>query len=259
MIDHLRFRASPHDARDHVFRAEPLDLPPQVDLRAWDSLVESQGQLNSCAGNAMTNCYELMVRQKYPDRFAELSRLYVYYYTRLLENRLDEDDGVLYIRNMLRAVQHYGLCREDLWPYDEDLVNTEPSAAAQEDARQRTITEYCRVRARTDIMTALARGYPVIVGLEIFLGFQEISESNPVVAMPDEKIVSLGGHAVAIVGYDQERQQYLIKNSFGTSWGQEGYAWITFGYADLYAFDSWIFDINDQITATVPSSHTRHK
>lgn len=70
--------------------------------------------------------------------------------------------------------------------------------------------------------------------------------------MPDEKSTSLGGHAVAIIGYDQERQQFLFKNSFGTDWGAAGYAWLTFEYARYYMFDRWVFDINDQSTQVIP-------
>jgi C1A family cysteine protease len=237
---------SPVDERDHVFRASQAEIKQQVDLRPWDSLVESQGDLSSCAGNAMTNCYEMRVKQQYPDRFVDLSRLFVYYHSRLIENTLQEDNGVYCMRSVIKAVQKYGVCREDLWPYQEDRYDTQPNAAAYQDAKLRTITEYFAVRAQTDILAAVNQGYPLLSGIMIYEDFLTLSDNDAVVHMPDEKSVSLGGHAVVIVGYDLGRQQFLIKNSFGTDWGANGYAWVPFEYARYYMFDRWCFDINDQ-------------
>lgn len=45
-----------------------------------------------------------------------------------------------------------------------------------------------------------------------------------------------GGHAVAIVGYDNSG--FLIKNSWGTGWGDNGYGWISFDYHRLYAMEA---------------------
>jgi len=40
-----------------------------------------------------------------------------------------------------------------------------------------------------------------------------------------------GGHAVAIVGYDDAKQAFKVKNSWGTGWGERGYFWI--GYDQM--------------------------
>ncbi|MGP1346202.1 MAG: C1 family peptidase [Phycisphaerales bacterium] len=49
-----------------------------------------------------------------------------------------------------------------------------------------------------------------------------------------------GGHAVTIVGYDQ--RGFIIKNSWGTDWGDSGYARITFDYHRLYATEALLID-----------------
>lgn len=41
-------------------------------------------------------------------------------------------------------------------------------------------------------------------------------------------------HAVCLCGYDDSRGAWLIKNSWGTSWGDNGYAWMTYGYESSY-------------------------
>jgi C1A family cysteine protease len=48
------------------------------------------------------------------------------------------------------------------------------------------------------------------------------------------------------VGYDLNRKQILVKNSFGTDWGTMGYGWLPFDYASTEGFENWIFDISDQ-------------
>lgn len=51
----------------------------------------------------------------------------------------------------------------------------------------------------------------------------------------------MGGHAVSLVGYDDEGRYWIGKNSWGTSWGEEGYFRISYddesGFADTgYGF-----------------------
>ena len=53
------------------------------------------------------------------------------------------------------------------------------------------------------------------------------------------------GHAICIVGYDLTRKLFLIKNSFGTGWGDKGYCWMPFDYADRHVFERWVFRISD--------------
>jgi C1A family cysteine protease len=242
----FNIRPSPVDIRDFVYASKNLDLRKLVDLREWDSLVEDQGSLGSCAGNAMTNCYEIMVKKFYPDYFVDLSRLYAYYHARLLENSLNEDSGVVHLRNVIKGVEKYGLCREELWPYDIEKYNDKPSPDCYEDAQSRGILEYRAVRAHADMLESLSLGYPILAGFEIFDRFITLDKNDPVIHMPGEKENSQGGHAVAVIGYDLEKQQFLIKNSFGKEWGDQGYAWISFEYSQYYFFDQWCFDITDQ-------------
>jgi C1A family cysteine protease len=49
--------------------------------------------------------------------------------------------------------------------------------------------------------------------------------------MPDESS-SIGGHAMLLVGYDNDRQVYIVRNSWGTGWGDAGYAYMPFSYID---------------------------
>ena len=49
-----------------------------------------------------------------------------------------------------------------------------------------------------------------------------------------------GGHAVSIVGWDDNRQAWLIKNSWDTDWGEGGYGWIRYDSNRIGRHTAWI-------------------
>lgn len=49
-----------------------------------------------------------------------------------------------------------------------------------------------------------------------------------------------GGHMVLIIGWDDERQAWLVKNSWGEEWGEKGFAWIKYGSNNIGVFAAWI-------------------
>ena len=73
---------------------------------------------------------------------------------------------------------------------------------------------------------------------------QYLNPDNSTVELPEDKIKDyFGEHAVYIVGYDQEKEMFLCKNSFGTEWGDRGYFWMPYDYAKTEVFEAWVFDI----------------
>ncbi|MDD2717632.1 MAG: C1 family peptidase [Candidatus Wallbacteria bacterium] len=45
-----------------------------------------------------------------------------------------------------------------------------------------------------------------------------------------------GNHAVMLVGWDDAKQAWRIKNSWGTQWGEKGYAWIGYGCCNILKY-----------------------
>ena len=248
-MTHRQFKTLPSriDLRDHKLENSKTAVAKTVELREWDSPVEDQGNLGNCVGHAVTSAYELMLKEKYPSKFVELSRLFVYYNARLAEGTTDYDDGV-FLRDAIKAVQKYGICKESLWPYDVDKFNVKPPTYCYDDAGSRTITEYWRIDNTQDMLGVLNQRYPILVGVEIFKNFSYLTRSNPLVEMPAKYENSRGGHAMVVVGYDLVKEQLLVKNSFGDMWCDHGYCWISFEYADRYIFERWYFEISDQTT-----------
>jgi C1A family cysteine protease len=234
------------DSRDFVYATKHLHIKPELDLRKYDSIIESQGSLGSCVGNAITNTFELMINHRYPQLFVELSRLFVYYNARKIEGTINSDIGVYEIRNALKGTNHYGICSEELWKYDISKFTVEPPYNCYDDAKKRKVILYEKLTTSSDVFESLNLIKPVIVGFYVFVNFLNLTKENSTLEMPNEKDYILGGHAVNIVGYSLNKKAFLAKNSFGDDWGDDGYFWLPFEYANKYVFEYWNFEISVQ-------------
>lgn len=47
-------------------------------------------------------------------------------------------------------------------------------------------------------------------------------------------------HVVVLIGWDDEKQAWLIKNSWGEDWGEKGFGWIAYGSNNIGRFAAWI-------------------
>ena len=215
-------------------------------MREWDSLIEDQGDIGSCSGNAVVNAYELQVRHLYPDKFTELSRLFVYYNSRLLADEVMYDAGA-YLRDSMKAVKQFGICTEKLWPYNIKKFKIKPTDQCYADGLTRTITSYQSLESIDDVLHAINDNKPVVIGITVYDNFNYVSKNNPIIESPPSQEYG-GGHAMTIVGYNIDKQQFLVKNSFGKGWGDRGYAWLPFKYVEDEGFEKWVFDISEQPT-----------
>jgi len=57
--------------------------------------------------------------------------------------------------------------------------------------------------------------------------------------MPGKDEVPLGGHAVLVVGYDMNEKRFIVRNSWGSGWGKNGYFTLPFEYVDKMGNDFW--------------------
>lgn len=219
------------DHRDHVFKlATPPDILPHVDLRPLCSTVEDQGNLGSCTGNAIAGALEYLERLNGADTAVDVSRLFIYYQERVIENTVKQDAGAM-IRDGVKACANVGYCWEKFWPYKITKFAAKPPAAAYKDAATRKITQYLRVTNLDDLTHALASKYPVVFGFSVYESFESADVAKTgVMPMPDKSEKLLGGHAVLAVGYDMPSQRLIVRNSWGPDWGQAGYFTMPFDY-----------------------------
>lgn len=238
-------KPSPQDKRDYTLTTLSLRVEPSVDLRSYDSAVEDQGALGSCVAHAVTSAYENQLKRRYSNEYSELSRLFLYYHARTLEGTVRSDAGVMFLRTALKAGNKYGICKESLWDYTIKEFNNQPSPDCYADASTRRVVNYQTVPSISFMMDTLMALKPIVIGFKVFDSFMSVDSENPIVPIPAVTESSIGGHAVTVVGYSIADQYFIIKNSFGPDWGENGYAFMPFDFVRLYAFDRWTFDIHD--------------
>jgi C1A family cysteine protease len=222
------------DQRDRVFRA-PLartgPLPAKVDLRSQCPPVWDQGAIGSCTAHAIAGALEFdQMKQALADAFVP-SRLFIYYNERVMEGTVDEDAGAM-IRDGIKSVAKQGAPHEGLWPYDAKAFRTKPSKPAYADARKHAAVLYQRVtQDLSQLRGCLAAGYPVVFGFSVYASFEsDAVASSGRVPMPAPKEKMVGGHAVLAVGYTHAQERFIVRNSWGTSWGLDGYFTMPYAY-----------------------------
>ena len=179
MENHLnmKFKVSSSSDDDLIYRNNISKVfRPTVDLREWDTLIEDQQWLGSCSSTALTSAYELMVKISNPDKYVELSDLFIYYNARVKEGSVDKDNGI-YIRSGLEVMKEYGVCEESLWPFDLEKWDDKPSNEAYENAKKRTISNYKKLTSIYYITEVLNDNKPIVFGIEIYDSFMELDES----------------------------------------------------------------------------------
>ncbi|CAF1035104.1 unnamed protein product [Rotaria magnacalcarata] len=219
-------------------------LPPKVDLRSEMTAVEDQSQLASCTANCLAGAYEYLTK-KANGRETDVSRLFIYYNARVKGNDSEPitDSGCV-MTDAIEALEEFGTCLESLWPYELARVNERPSDEAFDQAKAHRINEAIRVDIDLDQMkSCLAQGFPIAFGIDLFRTFDEASKSG-VVPMPDPNDGARethGSHAMLAVGYSDQSQAFIVRNSWGADWGDKGYCYIPYGYMTNpdFCFDVW--------------------
>jgi C1A family cysteine protease len=202
-----------------------------VDLRPMDSPIFDQGSLGSCTGNALAGALQFLEKKdKVP--YTALSRLFIYYDERVVENTVNIDSGAQ-IRDGIKTLVKLGVCSETCWPYNIQNFAAQPNQNCYKEASKHRILSYYRLNTLGDMLHCLDNGYPFIFGFSCYQSFEseEVAKTG-IVNMPGKEEQLLGGHAVTCVGYDDNTQRFLVRNSWGISWGQQGYFTIPYAYLE---------------------------
>ena len=228
-----RYKAPPVGARRFASSSAGVSrLPPKVDLRPHLTPVENQGQTNSCAANATAGAYEYLVKRHFGDDAYDVSRMFIYYNARKQETDDVEDEGTA-LQDVIAGLRENGACSEQTWPFEEESVNDEPSEEAYEEASQFLVEDAEIIPVDLDAWkTALAAGNPIIFGCQLYDSFDRQKRPG-LVPMPTNREASReahGAHAMLCVGYSDPDEMFIVRNSWGPEWGDEGYCYIPYRY-----------------------------
>lgn len=226
---------------------EAPKLPASVDNRQWCSPIENQLQLGACTAHAGIGLFEYFERKAF-GKHTDLSRLFLYKVTRNLM-KLTGDTGAE-LRTTMQAMTFFGAPPEEYWPYEVPCFDDEPNAFCYQFGSNFKALQYARLdlpgsnvqEVLTSLKTTLSKCFAVMFGFSVYSNISDDAD----IPFPGAKDKLEGGHAVMIVGYDDEHKigkdkgALLIRNSWGTTWGDKGYGWLPYKYVlKNLASDFW--------------------
>lgn len=249
MLRGLGHRPDPQDSRDHVYgggyRARGALPSEQTRLTQFCPPTTDQGQEGACVGHALAAATTIEVRAHKDPNAEPVSPHYVYALARRLETGpppaelVDDGSGP---RFACAALQKWGGCPSRVWPSDASTLNKDPDLTSFLAAAKHRIAAYYAVvpapgvNRSTAVAEVLAEGHPVCFALAVADKFdtwwgQSLGASLPARAA---SAPVRGMHYVTIVGYRflGGELEFLTLNSWGTGWGENGYAWLTQGWVD---------------------------
>lgn len=251
----------------------PASLPSKMDNRKWCSPIEDQGQLGSCTANAGVGMYEYMENKAF-GRYIDGSRLFLYKATRLLMGKEGFGDSGAYIRSALGAIRLFGIPNEEFWPYTDDPVQFDRMPDPWLWALGQNFQSLTHFRLDNSdnadenikrIKEYVTNGYAVDYGFYVYTSIDDSWSNGGIIPFPLTTEELLGGHSVLIVGYDDGKVAtnkrdnstttgcFLIRNSWGESWGDHGYGWFPYEFfqpkfnGDVLADDAWTITSEEYI------------
>jgi len=223
------------DFRDQMFVPTLVEVPIRTDLNVYKRLevpILDQGTEGACTGFGLAANvnYLLRKRQVVPDKVS-VSPWMLYE----LAKRYDEWPGENYegssARGAMKGWHKHGVCATGLCEKGGRI-----SEAALKEAPKRSLGAYFRVNHKDLVAmhSAIAEVGILYATAAVHTGWENVAADG--VIKKSGQI--LGGHAFAIVGYDEDG--LWIQNSWGPGWGQGGFARISYDDWLVNGSDVWV-------------------
>lgn len=257
---------APYVMSGSVTNATAEEIPRKFSLRKKFGPIKDQGARPTCTAFPAAAIVEYLGRNVYGVDL-NLSERFIYKMGCWLAG-LSGDDGS-YCRAVMACARLFGAPPEQYWPYgatDARFLD-EPNAPVVALAKNNSALTYFRHDAdRTtppgcvalSVRKWLAAGIPAMGGFHVFPSY-ETAEDDGCIPFPGPSESAFAGHAVCLVGYDDDKVivnnkyknkttgAFEFRNSWGEYWGDYGYGWLPY----QYTLSGYMLDLWSMLTADV--------
>lgn len=199
------------------------DVTISADLRAFFGVARNQGARPTCLAFAASDAHAAL-----REGWAPLSCEYAFFHAQRRAGRMPNTGALL--SSMLEALRKDGQPEESGWPY----LSATPADAASWAPPREIGKLYGRNGATAThsidrVIQELDQARPVIVLTMLSRAFYQRNPQGVVDPAPGEQPEPDRRHAVVAVGHGRVDGQraVLVRNSWGPSWGDAGYGWLT--------------------------------
>lgn len=230
-------------------------LPTQIDLSENFPIPGDQGTQNSCVGWA--TAYALKSYHEKVEMNWALNAPEHLFSPGFIYNQINggRDKGSQPADALDLAVRS-GVATWATMPYELSNPFAQPSAAAVTEAARYKAGSWAAVRGIQDMKATLANRNPLMIGIQIYNQLMQLRGPNSV--YNDYSGNPRGGHAVTVVGYDDNKfgGAFRVINSWGTNWGDNGYFWLPYNNDVLLLAFSLTDADNGNIPQEPPENRT---
>lgn len=219
-----------------------------VDLSNWFPRPGSQGMQNSCVAWASTYAIKSFQEQaEIGGAFMSGSLLFSpsFVYNQINGGR-DEGSSLVDAATLLKNI---GAVTMDVMPVSTDY-RKKPSQDQIAKAAPFKISSFSMIKPNdiAAMKSYLRQGHPILIGAEVYENFEDYR--GGVYAKTTGKL--LGGHAMTILGFDDSKKAFRLINSWGTNWGDNGYAWIDYDLFGRINKDALVMIDNTKASPSSP-------
>jgi C1A family cysteine protease len=214
---------------------------PPSDLRGLMAAIRDQGKRPTCVAFAVSAAHELS-RADGGAVNMDLSEEALYWGSKQTDG--DLVPGTRF-HSADSALRKWGQPLEAAWPYAPGRDDSQPYPTIASAGEPSWLKGALRdIPVTVPAITAeLCANRAVAVGLRLSTGF--FYPVNGRVGLPNIGEQSLGNHAVLIVGYSNttgnQSAEFIIRNSWGTGWGDQGYGYLPIGWL-RHVLQAWVIN-----------------
>lgn len=228
--------------------------PESIDLQWKMTSVANQGKYGSCVGFATCAMLEIVPNVIGIDQ--DESERFMWYNAKNADGggNPTQDRGT-FLWAAVSQAQALGSCWEHTCPYGAPL--SPPSARAYDAAKNMRVLKAYRLPGTSinDYKNMLSIGWPVMFGFHIFgdgkyLTGDYTRQTGIMLMPPTPTPKRTNGHAVVMVGYDDNTRLFKFKNSWGTGFGRSGYVYMPYDYI-RWTYDAWVLWDQSYTTSTL--------